>query len=170
MNDLKPFFVTGMPRSRTAWLAAWLTTDKTICYHDPRGITLEVLQERNPGRRVGISGPETCLLFEQYPTAPWVIVQRDSTEALKSFLAVCQKRLAVDSQTVGEFWYQRRQLLAKMSFGHRNVLNVPFEGLNQLGTARTVWEHLLPGTAFDAERWQLLNGLNIQQIMPERKD
>lgn len=29
------FMVLGLPRSGTTWAANWLTTDTTICYHDP---------------------------------------------------------------------------------------------------------------------------------------
>ncbi len=28
------FLIIGLPRSRTAWLANFLTTDQTLCYHD----------------------------------------------------------------------------------------------------------------------------------------
>jgi len=31
----KPFFITGLPRSRTAWLALAATTDRSICFHEP---------------------------------------------------------------------------------------------------------------------------------------
>jgi hypothetical protein len=31
---MTPFFITGLPRSRTAWLANFFTTDHSFCYHD----------------------------------------------------------------------------------------------------------------------------------------
>ena len=28
------FFITGLPRSRTAWLANWFTYGHTFCFHE----------------------------------------------------------------------------------------------------------------------------------------
>lgn len=161
-----PFFITGLPRSRTAWLAAWLTTDSAICYHDPQGVTLEELQAANPGRRVGISGPETCLLWEQYPEAPWVIVRRESQAALRAFMEVAFDRLKVSDEALAQFWDGRLQLLNRMQGKH--TLVVEFDELNREEWGKAIWEHIHPQSPFDSERWRLFNGLNIQQEL--RKD
>jgi hypothetical protein len=42
-------------------------------------------------------------------------------------------------------------------------MQVAFDQLNDLRTARRVWLHLLPGIAFDQSRWNLLQGFNVQQ-------
>ena len=31
---MTPFFITGLPRSRTAWLANFFTTQTAFCFHD----------------------------------------------------------------------------------------------------------------------------------------
>lgn len=31
----RPFFITGLPRSRTAWLSVVATNERAICYHEP---------------------------------------------------------------------------------------------------------------------------------------
>ncbi len=59
------FMVLGMPRSATTWVANLLTTDTTICLHDP---LLEYRQSFLdqmviPGKRIGIS----CTAMMLYP-------------------------------------------------------------------------------------------------------
>lgn len=159
---MKPFFVTGFPRSRTAWLAVWLTTDRTICYHDPMGVTLEELQARNPGKRVGISGPETCLMWEEHQDAPWLVVRREQQAALDAFLPICTQYLPSVS-----VWEVRKLFDARLTQLNRmrgpQVLRVEYEELNMEHWARQVWAHLMPDQPFDVERWRMLNRLNIQQ-------
>ena len=38
----KPFLVTGLPRSRTAWLSVFMSGAGSICYHEPIGGIREV--------------------------------------------------------------------------------------------------------------------------------
>jgi hypothetical protein len=48
------FIVLGLPRSATTWLANWLTTDRSLCLHDPFAKTLPEQWDAG-GKRLGIS-------------------------------------------------------------------------------------------------------------------
>lgn len=156
-----PFFITGLPRSRSAWLSNLFTTDQTVCHHDkPYEEHLLV----NP-RRVGFSGPEIAAQFteirKQHPECPWVVVLRNAGEALTSLKHWAGDLLPQDD-VVDVFWKERVHLIAHICT-HANVQTVSFEGLNDEINTRLIWAHLLPGIAFDLERWKLLCGLNVQQ-------
>ena len=161
---MNPFFVTGLPRSRTAWLANWLTTDRSICYHDqPYTFDLATV----PQRVVGFAGPELIkqanAIFEHFPAAPWLVVMRDPEDALLSFKAWAGDRIEADEGTLRWFWYRRDFDINLISTRPR-VETVKFNGdLDNLAVAKRVWAHLLPGIEFDPERWNMLTNLNVQQ-------
>ena len=163
--DMKsPFFITAFPRSRTAWLSNWLTTDSHFCWHDCT--FKDDLIGEIP---IGISSSEIAPQYGEisliYPNAPWLLVKRDSVEALASFLKFAERK-QLNSKSfydgIHHFWETRAKLLEELSH-QPNVLTVEFFELDSIATAEKVWEHLLPEFAFDERRWKMLNGFNIQQ-------
>lgn len=154
---LQPFFITGLPRSRTAWLANLLTTDTTICYHD-QPFDMDKVEN---GKVVGFSGPQVCLQFDEvrwiFPSAPWLIVLRDQSEALASF-----QRLVPVIGVPGAYWEGRCQLITDLC-SRWQARTVAFNALDDETEMRLVWAHLLPGIPFDAQRFELLKSFNVQQ-------
>ncbi len=81
--------VLGGPRSATTWLANLLTTDETICLHDPllehTSVQLELL--KFPGKRlVGISDT-AALLFGDW-LAKKIVLWRDPIHINKAIAAL----------------------------------------------------------------------------------
>ncbi len=162
----RTFIVTGLPRSRTAWCANWLTTDQSLCYHDERFDESLLV---NP-RRVGFSGPE---LIEQsddilldYVNAPWLVLLRNSDDARSAF-QVHVKSIPGAWDVTGDaatdnLFELRAHKLAVIS-KHCTVKAIEWTELDNEQTAREVWTHLLPGIAFDVARWRLLCKFNVQQ-------
>jgi hypothetical protein len=81
---MTPFFITGYPRSRTAWLSVALTNGRTTCLHDV-AMEMEVVVRRlahnnDPKSQLGISDPSLLVYFgalsSAFPQAPWVLVNR----------------------------------------------------------------------------------------------
>lgn len=81
--------VVSGERSGSTWVANWLTTDKSICYHDPRmRWTEEQIRTLSaPGKRVGI-----CCTYQgmdpewaNQQLVPTVILHRDPEEIRESF-------------------------------------------------------------------------------------
>jgi hypothetical protein len=154
---LGPFFVTGLPRSRTAWIANLLTTDTTICYHDvPFSIGAV-----GGGKVIGFAGPQTCTQFTDvtrfFPSAPWLIVLRDRDEALRS--------LKKFTPVPDDYWNDRCHLISALCAKHQ-AMTVNFDELDNEEVVRGAWAHLLPGIPFDVERFNLLCTMNIQQQLP----
>lgn len=164
---MSPFFITGMPRSRTAWLANWLTTDRSLCVHDPVGSVVPVIG----GKLVGVSGPEVCCAWDSFraawPDSPWLVVTR--ADAKYAFKRVLSEHMEIPDQ-FDTWWAGRLELLAQIvADGGARVLSVKFEDLDREETARTIWRHLLPELPFDRERWELLNDLTVTQDIWKRK-
>lgn len=94
-GEQEVFFVTGLPRSRTTWLANYLTYGQIWCHHDLllRTPHMEWFDDalRRPFARVtGDSDSGLPLAYERlnqwYPKAKWIVVIRDQKAALKSYI------------------------------------------------------------------------------------
>ena len=90
---MKHFFITGLPRSRTAWLANLLTTDTSVCYHEKirECDSFEkyiVKMTTAPVEKVGDSSSGHLLFYRQmvqtFPDAKWVLVERNPQEAFEA--------------------------------------------------------------------------------------
>lgn len=158
----KPFIITGLPRSRTAWLANLFTTDRTICHHDC-AFSFEAIPDND--KIVGFSGPQLCLQFTEvanyFPTAPWLVVIRDGNDSLASF-----KKLAEPEITVTDKWWADRVHLISQICARYQVEVIRFDDLDNEREMRLAWAHLLPGIDFDVDRYKMLCKLNVQQEKP----
>lgn len=160
-----PFFVTGLPRSRTAWLANALTTDFSFCRHEALldGVTAMVPWLSGAPRR-GDSDSGLSLVWpmirKSFPEAPLVIVKRDPMEVRTSAVKFLGNSFNVSGvlEVIGRMEEGIKELEA--SEPH---LSVRFEDVGNVGTGARIWEHLLPDLPFNAARWEFLNGLNVQQ-------
>jgi len=89
-DSLNPFFITGLPRSRTAWMAAFLTGGDVLCHHELMKFcpTRECFYQafRHPKVRIGNSDSGLPLTEFQrvFPDAPTVIIERDIEDVYRS--------------------------------------------------------------------------------------
>jgi hypothetical protein len=155
------FFATGLPRSRTAWMANWLTTDLSLCWHDkPFDESLLI-----PGRLVGFSGPELINQFdaiqESRPNSRWIVVLRNENDALLSFRRWAGELLP-EHISLETIWQDRCHKISQMC-RHPNVKAYHYKDLDDVEKCRELYQWVLPGLEFDEERWKLLNELNVQQ-------
>lgn len=167
--DTSRFFITGLPRSRTAWLAAFLTTARTMCYHEP-SVKMQRLEDigdlyDHPGHEythVGIS--DSALGFwaesvlEMYEPRTLVVIR--NVNDVKESLA----DLGVPGGELCD------ELVSRLMPLHRDplVLCVPFSALDDERVIQNVWFHLLPGVPFDVTRWREFAKLNIQRKPPSK--
>jgi hypothetical protein len=96
------FFITGLPRSRSAWFANLFTWGDSICYHDALyddavnslcwSNSLRSLQSRLLNGTRGHSDASNLLAWEHFrnwfPDAKWVVVERPLEEVLESSTAI----------------------------------------------------------------------------------
>ncbi len=144
------FIVLGLPRSGTTWLANWLTTDTTLCLHDPFNVPLD--QWPQDARRRGISCTGAYLLPEwlKRQQCPVAVIQRD--------VGACDASLAGIGYPATT---PHMQAMLDEVEGRR----FDFADVWDEDEARDVWAFLLPGVAFDAIRYRLLAQMQIQPHM-----
>lgn len=141
------FIVMGLPRSGTTWLANWLTTDRSLCLHDP----FNDLPEDWPrdSRRFGISCTGAYLmpawLAEQ--DCPVAVIERPRAECEASAGSI---GLGCDMES--------HQSALSRAPGFR----VAFEALWDENKAKGLWGYLLPELPFDSIRYRLLRSMNVQ--------
>ncbi len=144
------FAVIGLPRSGTTWAANWLTTDRSLCLHDPlANHTLDELASfRIPGKLCGIA----CTALWRAPE--WVaknvkrvlLIDRDPDDLNESLRAI----------GLFEMPDQDIQMFMDMP-GQRADMAQLFDQK----FAEDIWHTLVPSLEFDAQRHELLTGFMV---------
>lgn len=168
---MKPphFLVFARPRSRTAWLANFLSTSGTFCLHEPlaEAATLEELDRalQRPFRfgadvhRIGIAdtslihAPERAL--EAFPGALVLFLLSDG-KAWHRFA----RRHGFPAELV-ELVDQAYDRAQSRLIGRAHFLEA--RELTTSGVViRSAWQLASGGKAFPHERWRMLRGFNVQ--------
>lgn len=136
-----PFFVTGLPRSGTAWMATFLSgCPEVTCSHEAlrhlEGI--KDLPAALPDAPFSGTADSALPLFldeveAMYPDAPWILLDRAETasrEAISRFLG---------GEPAPELYEAVRAPLARI---REKALVVPFEELTSIVTAGRVLRHI----------------------------
>lgn len=170
---MSAFFVTGLPCSRTAWLANWLTTDRSFCHHDLLGRVAglgeyQKAMSQRPRTGDADSGLLACYsqVREIWPSAPWVLVRRDFDDAWQSLCRFVESGPWSDKlpltweveQRMRADWERAVADLSRLP----QVMAVSYEALDDSDTLERVWKHLLPGHWFDRKRTEALQTLRVQ--------
>lgn len=144
------FIVLALPRSGTTWLSNWLTTDRTLCLHDPFSLGMPEAWPRDHRLR-GISCTGAALMprwLARY-TCPIAIIERNPEECDASLA-----RLGLPDTD-----------LLREALGATRGLCVDFDELWREGSARALWHYLMPASIpFDALRYRLLREMHVQPM------
>jgi len=140
------FAVIALPRSGTAWAANFLTTDQSLCLHDPLAdMPLDELKQH--------AGGISCTAIWMHPEfvydniKRWVILERDISEVNQYALDVGYP--PINESAINMF----RQLRGP---------RMSYKSLFAESSARDIFEYLLPEHKFDASRHKLLASLTIE--------
>lgn len=158
------FFITGLPRSRTCWLAAYLNHGNTKCFHD---LTGEVKTPVELIDRMLKSGAEHCgdadsglaiyydAIHQAYPSGKWVVIRRDP-QATINWL----ERLGVQNPKpfVRLMEDKLGDLILKL-----NPMVVKFEDLTP-EKVEEIAAYCIPGWVMDKDRSSLFSKLSIQLL------
>jgi len=150
------FMALGMPRSGTAWLANLLTTDTTLCEHDPMWrVHYSDLDSIFSDKHLGVPCTGLALFPEWVNAHPArkVILHRPFEEVDASLRAMGSEPLA--APWVGA--------LDRIQGTH-----VSWKEIFDPHGARGIYEFLLE-KPFDAERHAMLVGLNVQMDFERMK-
>lgn len=172
------FFITGLPRSRTAWLANLLTHGPSFCYHEAcRQLEhidqLPQLFQDAGSPNVGTADCGFPYYYDQalalFPEAQIVVIQRPAADCRASYervlkqieLDLPQLRTAAFHQILEDFDAMRRAL------SNRHVLEVDYQRLDQPLFVQSIWNHCTRGAPFDQRRLAMLKDLQVQ-VIPSR--
>lgn len=176
---MKPFFLTGLPRSRTAWLANFFTWGESHCHHDALrlGPDLATLRDQLQGTEAAYVGDSDSGLVAlageivaAYPSARWVLVERPLAEALTDFQAYFSRHpypgipamSDAEARRIFEWCAARCAELPKVVPADR-LLVTSAAALDDEVEMRRVWEWCLP-LPFPARRWRMLDTFNVAVI------
>lgn len=142
------FAVFALPRSGTAWMANFLTTDRTLCLHDPFAAAMPEHWDAG-GRRLGISCTGSYLFPRWLATldCPIAVIERDPDECEASLKA---------AGLPGDVGMLKRALDAVDGRRWR------FSDMWNEDKARELWAFLLPHVPFDAQRHRLLLDMRVE--------
>lgn len=147
------FFVIGLPRSRTAWLANFLTYEKH-CFHEGLEGCRNLDDYRQKiGTECGDSSTALMLMDinKEFPRAPVVIIDSDIEKAID----YTYKTYGLYDPNYLHFLNNRLQDIAGM--------HVPFDAIDE--NLPAIWKYLI-GTEYDEKRGDLLKKLRIEVKNP----
>jgi len=152
-SEQRNFFLTGLPRTRTAWFSEYLD-----CFHEGIEGCSTYSEYVN---KLGDSGDSSSLLMyfplrEYFPDSPLVIVERDIDDVCDSL-----ENIGLFDDRVYWVLKQAQGLLNKM-----DGVRVDYNSLDIKG----IWEYLT-GMEFDKKRADEYEMRNIQKVNrhPDRK-
>jgi hypothetical protein len=171
----RAFFITGLPRTRTCWLANLFTERGALCHHDLLGAVPDVpalVREMSSDTGRSVGDADSGLLFVQrwfkarWPDAPWLLVQRDFRQAWESLAAFVkggpwEHRIPVDTEARDRLMQSYYAALPHF-FNDKACMCVQFEELDSMAMLQRIWEHLRPEAPFDQRRARMLQTLRME--------
>ena len=163
------FHITGLPRSRTAWLANMLSFGPSYCYHEALSHvnSMDELTDLMMARGFPFVGncDSGIPMFSdeylaEYAHHPLVIIDRPIDDAIRS----CNKAFN------GDYGDMIHRLQARLNFIRErkvNVLSIPYRALDNVNTMEVIWDHCVPGFMFDKVRFTQLAHFNVSVHVPK---
>src|SRR5262245_48700974 len=143
------FMVIAAPRSGTAWAANWLTTDQTLCLHDPlwqcHYSDLDAIVTRRPTLGIACTGAALFADWVNSHPARKVVLHRPIGEINESLDSIGMPPLQADFES-------RLMAIDGLHCYWRDIFEKP----------RHIWRHLLPEVPMDWERHKMLTSLEVQ--------
>lgn len=161
-----PFFIAGLPRSRTTWLANFFTTGEVFCHHEPLqhiravgDLDLEVPGAVVVGTSDAAIGPIYDRLTQRYPIHKLFIIDREPDACLKSLR---HSGIPCDPQSFDVLASLHRKFCDR--FPDRVLA---FDRLSHLPTLELFWRDAVSDAVpFNAPRAQALLRMNVQPHLP----
>lgn len=167
-----PFVIFALPRSRTAWLAQFLTYRSVSCAHEQLRHIRSLddvktwLSQEDTGCAETAAAPWWRLLSHYRPDAKIVVIRRPVEDVVESLMRLdLHGAGAFDRHVLTATIKRLDAKLDQIEKRAPNVLSVRFADLEQEETCAAVFTHCLP-YAYDGQHWRRLKDVNIQCSMP----
>lgn len=166
----RPFFILGLPRSRTYWLSKFLTYRDWTCGHEELRHIRSFDDAKSWLSQPNMGSAETALapFWRLIPRdARLVIVRRPVAEVKDSLLRASYGTDAhFDPIALDDVLKRADAKLDQVSRrGPGAVLQVQFHELDEEWVAKAIFERCLP-YEFDREWWQTISKFNLQTSLP----
>jgi hypothetical protein len=177
-----PFYITGLPRSRSCWLANFFTTQTSFCLHDAckDGWTAEFIRDTLnalPTPRVGDADSGlmmiTAKLVEYFPNAHWLFIANTPERAAASYrkwFTPGNEYPGIPAEANIEAIMAQAQTFYPQAWAAvppSKRMEVAMDDLDQPGVMRACWEWCVPGMPWDEARYQLLDTFCVN-ILPQK--
>jgi len=155
---MRRFLITGLPRSRTAWLAVAATHGEVVCHHEPKNNlpSWDAIFDTvwSGGGCVGISDHGLGFYLPEIirRVAPRTLIVERPIAEVKASLA----RLGERPTNLCDL------LLEALTYQHPLILRVRYSALANTAVVVACLRWLVPGAEIDAARIARLQGENIQ--------
>lgn len=170
-RDHAPFIIMSLPRSRTAWLAAFLTDGDVTCHHEllrvcesPEEYPDKFLQTKTP--IIGDADPSMVLFYEglrdKLPPHKVVFINRDPVAAEQSHRAMLEKTGHKEAQGI-DAWLKVEIAFNAVKRLVPDAMTFQFEDLDDEKKVQQLAEYCT-GLPFNRERYRQFNELNIECI------
>lgn len=161
-----PFIIYGLARSRTAWLASFLSYREWNCKHE-HSMHMRTVEDiktffntPNTGSVETAAGPGFYLIHHYFPHIKAVVVRRPLDDVVASMIAAAEGIATYDEVRLRKVMAYGDRMLDKIS-RLPGVLTVDFSDLVTENTCRKIFEHCLP-YEFDRDWWVKHRDQNIQ--------
>lgn len=167
MTKRVPFIVLSLPRSRSAWVARFLSYDGRKCGHDLATECESVAEfvARLRGEYAGTAETGAVIgwraLRTLIPEAKLAVIRRPVQEVYDSLA-----RFGLGSKMLLDELRERDAMLDQVA-RLPGVLSINFADLEGISACQNLFEHCL-GAPFDWECWEGLAGVNVQIDVPTR--
>lgn len=147
------FLVLGLPRSRTAWLANFLTYDGQFCFHEGTDGCNSIEEYKQKVKDKGDSN--TGLIFyefkEHFPDVKIIIIDSDVESSIEFGKEVFNADVS------------NELIIAKKMLDETEGLHIALEDIND--HLREIWEYV-SDKEFDKDRADMLVKMNVQVSDP----
>lgn len=169
---MEKFLVTGLPRSRTSWLANFFTYGSVFCLHDGLGRPgfFEEVEANLPSHIKHLGNSDSGYTLANYSPRDCKVIAvfRDEGAARASFLRYFSEHpyagLGVPNVRAAEqvFNSARLGLRRLLSQVHPSKLfTISFEQLDDVEHVEDMWNFICPEEPFFRERYFELNKLRV---------
>ena len=157
------FFITGLPRSRTAWFSTFLTGNNCFCYHEVLRISsgfddaIQKLLNRKE-MYVGNSDSSMPIWVDKIDSilyhSPIVIIERDINEVTNSLTNLFGEH---DYTKVLDLTLEGLEIIKK----RYNYISVDYNKLDEELYLKMIWDFCIPNIPFDKDKFETLKSINV---------
>lgn len=165
---IPPFLITGLPRSRTAWLSAFFTVGDCFCHHELSGscktiteVQMMMLLDDFPFCGNSDSGALLILdeLIELIPGLRIVYVVRDEIDALSSFA----KAVGMNRFDLKEGFGTVAKTFRRVRKQHPAVMELDYAEVGRRDRIQQMWRIITDGQPFPDEHYGKMMRLHVTQ-------